>query len=214
MPAAGLGEQVMALELDILGKPYPREPINARLNRLETQVFPNQKPMTDMPLPQRVQRLLSIYPMTSQQISQKTKSKSSDPDLDTMAGATPQTTQQKSGGGLGKIISSLGNLITGGGTGGFPTSNTYVTDPRTGMMIDTISGNIIDPATGTVIGNRGGSMYSPGYSTGLGSMNSFGSFNNGMSPFGSPYMGSPYGYGGGSGLRFGFGGGRMGGMWP
>jgi hypothetical protein len=212
MSSAGLGEQVMALELDILGKPYPREPMAARLNRLEAQVFPQQKPMTEMPLPQRVQRLLSIYPMSPQQISQKTKPKGSDSDyVDTVTGTTAQSAQKS--GGLSKIISSLSNMITGGSTGGFPTSNTYVTDPRTGMMIDTISGNIIDPATGTVIGNRGGTQYSPGYSSGLGSMNSFGNFNNGFSPFGSPYMGgNPYGYGGGSGVRFGLGSGR--GMWP
>jgi hypothetical protein len=211
----GLSQQITALELDILGKTYAREPMGARLNRLEAQAFPQQKPMTEMALPQRVQRLLAIDPLSPQQISQKSKPRNPDADLpDTTAGATAQTTPQKSG-GLGKIISSIGNFITGGSTGGFPSGSTYVTDPRTGMMIDTISGNIIDPSTGTVIGNRGGSMYSPGYSTGLGSMGSFGNFNNGFSPFGSPYAGSPYGYGGGgSGLRFGLGGGRMGGMWP
>jgi hypothetical protein len=36
----------------------------------------------------------------------------------------------------------------------------------------------------------------------------FGSFGNGFSPWGNSYGGM------GSGMRFGLGGGRMGGMWP
>jgi hypothetical protein len=212
----GLAEQVTALELDILGRAYPRDPMDARLNRLEAQTFPREKPRTDMPLPDRVNRLLAVYPQSPQQISQRTRTQVPDFDqIDATTGAiTPssQQTQQKSG-GLGKIINSIGNFISGGSMGG-PSSSTYITDPRTGMMIDTISGNIIDPNTGQVIGNRGGSMYSPGYSSGLGTTGGFGTFNNGFSPFGSSYMGGPYGSGYGSGLRFGFGGGRMGGMWP
>jgi hypothetical protein len=222
----GLNQEVTALELEIFGKSYARDPLPARLNRLETTVFPHQPPSTSQPLPDRVQHLLAVIPLSGQQISQKTRTRSTiDPDYpDTVSStSTQQPSQQKSPGGLSKIISSLGNLISGGPMGGFSSGNTYYTDPRTGMMVDRISGNIIDPSTGTVIGNNGGSMYSPGYSTGystgyppgLGSFGSFGNFNNGFSPFGSPYVGNPYGYG--SGLRFGIGGGglgRMGGMWP
>jgi len=224
--AMGLNQQVTALELEIFGKSYARDPLPARLNRLESTVFPHQQPSTNQPLPDRVQHLLAVIPLSGQQMSQKTRTRSTiDPDYpDTISSTnTQQPSQQKSAGGLSKIISSLGNLITGGPMGGFSSGNTYYTDPRTGMMVDRISGNIIDPSTGTVIGNSGGSMYSPGYSagystgypSGLGSFGSFGNFNNGFSPFGSPYVGNPYGYG--SGLRFGIGGGglgRMGGMWP
>jgi hypothetical protein len=217
----GLNQKVTALELEILGKSYARETLPARLNRLESTVFPKQAPSTGQPLPDRVDHLLAVVPLSSPQMSRKTHS-SNDDDLDfpdTMGSTNNQMaqsgTQQKSSGGLSKIISSLGNMISGGSMGGFSSGGTYMTDPRTGMMIDKISGNIIDPNTGTVIGNTGGSMYNQGYGSpyGLGSMNSFGSFNNGFSPFGSPMMGSPLG-GYGSGMRFGFGGGRMGGMWP
>jgi hypothetical protein len=105
-------------------------------------------------------------------------------------------------------------MLGGGGYGsGYGMSGNLMTDPQTGLLMDPNSGNLIDPSSGMVIGRRvvqpnygynpyGGSMGGMG---GMGGMNSFG---NGFSPYGSSFGG------GGSGMRFGVGGGRVGGMWP
>ena len=86
-------------------------------------------------------------------------------------------------------------------------AGTLIPDPQTGLLLDRVSGNLIDPATGVVVGQR----MVPGMAT-PNQIGGFGSFSNGFSPFGS----TPYGYGSGTGMRFGFGGiGRYGGgMWP
>jgi hypothetical protein len=211
----GVSQQITALEMEIFGKIYAKDSLQVRLSRLEKDVFPGQKTFDDQDVPKRVQRLVAAFPLNGGQNS--VARRSSDDDLADDLNALNGGPQAKGGGGLGKIISSISNYLSGGGSvGGFPTTGTYVTDPQTGMMIDQVSGNIIDPSTGTVIGNRGSNA------GGLGNYGSYGSFNNGFSPFGTPMGGNynPYGggsggYGTGSGMHFGFGGGRMGGgMWP
>ena len=210
----GLDQQVAALEREIFGKTYGHDPLAARLNRLETTVFSQKKPSVDLPLPDRVKNLLAVIPISQKNLPGHKHVNSDGDDLDLAdsntgygstygAGQTPH--------GLSKIINSLSSMMGAGSmTGGYPVQNgSYVTDPKTGFIVDTISGNEINPATGTVVGH-----VAPSYGSGLGSYNSFGSFGNGFSPFGSPSMGSPYGGGMGSGLRFGVGGagGRYGGF--
>jgi len=218
--ALGIGQQVTALEMEIFGKIYAKDPLTVRLSRLEKDIFPGQKSFDDQDIQVRVRNLVAAYPLNGSQnnVARRTSDDDLMDDINSLNGGG----QGRGGGGLGKIISSISNYLSGGGSvGGFPSSGTYVTDPQTGMMIDQVSGNIIDPSTGTVIGNRGSNV------GGLGTYGSYGSFNNGFSPLGSPMpmggMGSPMGgygynpYGGGygSGVHFGFGGGRMGGgMWP
>jgi hypothetical protein len=208
----GIGQQVTALEMEIFGKIYAKDSLNVRLTRLEKDIFPGQKTYEDQDVPKRVQRLVAAYPLNGGQNQQVARRNSDDDLMDDLNGVS----QGKGGSGLGKIISSISNYLSGGGSaGGYASSGTYITDPQTGMMIDQVSGNIIDPSTGTVIGNRGSNL------GGLGTYGTTNSFNNGFSPFGSPMGGmggygySPYGSGYGSGVHFGFGGGgRMGGMWP
>jgi hypothetical protein len=214
----GLNQQVSALESEIFGKTYPHDILPARLNRLEATVFPQEKPAVDKSLPERVSRLLAQVPISNHASNRTAKSGRTD-DLGDLAGLPPQ---QKSSGGLGKLINSLGNLVTGGGAyGGYPVrSGPVVTDPQTGMLYDPYTGNIIDPNTGQVIGRKagtyGGSVYGGMGGVGMPIYNNFG-FNNGFSPYGTPYN-PPYGYNpglGGGAVRFGFGGlggGRS--MWP
>ncbi len=204
----GLDQQVGALEREIFGKTYARDPLAARLNRLEASVFPQKKPSVDLPLPDRVKNLLAVIPISQKNLPGH---KRADDDTDLSDSYPSGGSTQSSRGGLGKIISSLSNMMGSNNmTGGYPVqSGNYMTDPRTGFLIDTVTGNEINPATGAVVGH-----VAPSYGSGLGNYNSFGSFGNGFSPFGSPY-GSPYGGGMGgmgSGMRFGFGGGRFGGF--
>lgn len=208
--ALGLKQQVDALETEIFGKTFLRDPLPARLSRLETTVFPQEKPAAEKALPERVSRLLSVIPLSpaSSRSPQVAQRQSPDDfaidDFGDPAAAQPQ--QPRGGSGLSKIINSIGGLLSGGMVGGFPLAGgNYVTDPQTGLLFDPVSGNLVDPMTGAVIGQRLGSGMGAG---------SFGSFSNGFSPFGAMPYGT--GIGGGTGLRFGFGGiGRYGyGMWP
>ena len=216
--AMGLNQQVAALETEIFGKTYVRDPLPARLNRLESTVFPQEKPAADKALPERVTRLLSVIPLSRQpnsgrSIAQGQRSRSVDPDFadfddlgNTPQAAPPQAAPPRASSGLSKIINSIGNFLTGGFVGGYPmNSGNMITDPQTGLWYDTVTGNLVDPVTGVVVGQRGTAGMMPGMG--------FGSFSNGFAPFGS----MPYGIGSGTGVRFGFGGiGRygMGGMWP
>jgi hypothetical protein len=213
----GLDQQVAALEREIFGKTYAHDPLPARLNRLEASVFPQKKASVDLPLPDRVKNLLAVIPISQKNMPGHKRADMSDDDSDYSEGNSVAT-NQSSRGGLSKIISSLSSMMGGGNmTGGYPVQNgTYMTDPKTGFLIDTVTGNEINPSTGQVVGH-----VAPSYGSGLGSYNSFGSFGNGFSPFGSPYApyGSPYGGGMGGGMgsgmggmRFGLGGGRFGGF--
>jgi hypothetical protein len=211
----GLTQQVTAMELELLGRAYVHDTLPARVTRLETTLFPKQQPSTDQSLPQRVQKLLAYIPVAGGD------------DLSSLPTAIAQqqaNSSQKSG--LSNIISKLGNMMGGGnnGVGGYSSAGNYVIDPQTGMMIDRNTGNIINPNTGQVISSgsasAGGSYYMPSMgmsnmgmsNMGMGSFGGMGGFNNGFSPMGTPYgYGSPYG--GGTGMRFGLGGGRVG-MWP
>lgn len=202
----GLNQQVSALEREIFGKMFSKEPLPARLTRLESTVFPEQPPAADIPLPQRVKRLISVVPISNDmQISQSGNSnRSADPDFGNMpdpySSQVPQTAPQRQGGGLGKIINSIGNMLGGGGyTNGY-TRGALVTDPQTGLLFDQMSGNLIDPLTGAIVGQRVSPMYGSGFS----------GFNSGFSPYGTSGFGSSSGFGG---LRFGFGSGG-GGFYP
>ncbi len=208
----GLNQQVSALEQEIFGRTYPRESLPARLSRLEGTVFPQQKPSADKPLPDRVNRLISVVPLSgggqpARAIAQHPpRAGKGDPDFGDLddLGAMPQPGQPRATSGLGKIINSISGFLTGG----YPAApGTMTTDPQTGLWVDSRTGNLIDPITGAVVGQR---MVSPGLGSGM--MGGFGTFNNGFSPYGA----MPYGTGYGTGMRFGFGGiGRYGfGMWP
>lgn len=212
----GLNQQVGALEQEIWGRTYVRDPLPSRLSRLESTVFPKEKPATDKSLPERVSRLLSVVPLSPAGASQRSiaqtggRQRTGDPDfddLDDMVGG--QTGQNRSaGGGLSKIINSIGSLLTGGYTGGYPMApGGMITDPQTGLWLDPRTGSLIDPVTGAVVGQR---AVQPGVGS---TMNGFGSFSNGFAPYGT----APYGTGYGTGMHFGFGGiGRYGygGLWP
>jgi len=206
----GLNQQVSALEMEIFGKANVKDPLPARLTRLEETVFPQEKASQGKALPDRVNRLLAVIPISGQSKNRKVANR----DLDDLsADGMPATAPQRQG--LGKIMNSLGNMLGGGYSGGYPVRGGLVTDPATGLLFDPTTGNLIDPTSGAVIGRRVvqpnyGSAYSP-----YGSMNSF---SNGFSPFGSspygtmsPYNSSGIGIGGG-GMRFGVG--RPMGMWP
>lgn len=214
----GLNQQVSALEQEVLNKTYLKDPLPVRVERLETNIIPKDKATwQDKPLPDRVSHLISIIPISAPSMvrNQRVAQGPSDMDPDfpemssAQAGAKPAP--QRTGGGLSKIMNSLGNMFGGGGYGtgystGFGTSGTMVTDPQTGLMMDPTTGNLIDPSSGMVIGRRVVQPSYGGYNQyGMG-MGGFNSFNNGFSPYGG---GSSFGIGTG-GVRFG----RMGGMWP
>ena len=205
----GLSQQVLALEHEIFAKGYEHDPLPARLNRLETTVFPGQKPNTEMSLPQRVQILLAKVPIPQQELQALAKTYQIEPDnslADNSNNDPNLQSIQKSRGNLSKIINSLGGMLGGGMAGGYPTNGgNYVLAPNTGMLVDPNTGYMINPNTGTAYGAQ------RNYQTnGYGSGNyGFNSFTPSMSPFG----GSPYGMGGigpGFGSGFGFGGGGMG----
>jgi hypothetical protein len=204
----GLSQQVNALEIEIFGKASGGD-LRTRLGRLEEAVFPKEKPSDDKPLPDRVARLVSVIPISTQNGNRRVANRPSDmDDLSNMPQAAPQRQ-----GGLSKIINSMGRMMGGGYAGGFPVTGAYATDPATGLLIDS-SGNLIDPNTGMVIGRR---VVQPNY--GYSPYGGINSFQNGMSPYGMGGYGSGFGTGsgfgiGGGGLRMGIGGGRPTGMWP
>jgi hypothetical protein len=201
--AMGLSQQVALLENEIFNRSYTSDPIPMRLDRLEATVFPGTKRASDMPLPQRVQRLNSAVAV----------SQPGTPSMPQVAQGVPQTAPdyqdagmppvapQRGQSGLGKIINGLGNLLMGAPmyNGAYPTGSNLVQDPTTGLLIDRMTGNMIDPTTGVVVRQGVGVPI-----TGGGAYGAYNGFNNGLSPIGAPYgMG---GYGMGSGMRFGFGG--------
>jgi hypothetical protein len=211
----GLNQQVTALEQEVLNKTYLKDPLPTRVNRLEENIIPKDKvTWQDKPLPDRVSHLVSIIPISAPSVVKNQRVAQSpdvDPDFPEMAGAAnmPKPAPQRTG-GLSKIMNSLGNMF-GGGNGygtGYGMSGNLMTDPQTGLLMDPNSGNLIDPSSGMVIGRR---VVQPNYGMGMGGMGGMGgmnSFGNGFSPYGSSYGGM------GSGMRFGVGGGRVGGMWP
>jgi hypothetical protein len=195
-PAIGLNDQVGALEHEIFGRSF-RDPLPARLNRLESTVFPQEKPAVDKSLPERVSRLLGVIPLSRQprQVAQNRQPDDLDQDLDDLGAPAPRPAPPRSS-GLSKIINSISGLLSGGYPMGG--SGALTTDPQTGLLYDGLTGHLIDPVTGVVVGQR----LNPGAGMGSG----FGSFGSGFSPYGA----TPYGMGSGSSMRFGFGG--MGGL--
>lgn len=213
IPGLGLNQKVALMEQEVFGKTY-KEPILERIDRLEKTLFPQERIQSDRALPDRVERLSKVIQISptgrSPQVAQRSRSMD-DFDDDDLSTAGRNTGQPRGGSGLGKIINSIGNLLTGGFVGGYPMQSAgVITDPRTGLLFDTMTGNLIDPATGMVVGQRA----VRGYGTGLGGFNSF---NNGFAPYGygsGMRYGAP-GFGMGmGGMRFGTGGFGMGGMWP
>ncbi|MBS2002664.1 MAG: hypothetical protein U0103_26480 [Candidatus Obscuribacterales bacterium] len=215
----GLNQQVTALEQEVLNKTYTKDPLPVRVDRLETNIIPKDKvTWQGKPLPDRVSHLVSIIPISApSMVKNQRVAQSPDADIDpdfpdmASAGNMPKPAPQRSG-GLSKIMNSLGNML-GGGSGfstGYGMSGNLMTDPQTGLLMDPNSGNLIDPTSGMVIGRR---VVQPNYGYnpyGMGGMGGMGmnGFGNGFSPYGSSY-----GIGG-SGIRMGIGGGRVGGMWP
>jgi hypothetical protein len=159
----GLSQQVAAMEQEILGKAYTKEPLAPRLSRLEAQIFPGDKSLESKPLPERVNKLLSQVPISNTstvpaaappRVAQRGKNKdllNDDDDLDEMdlPGIAPQR-------GLGKVMNQLGQMFNQTNfVGGFPVAGgNLITDPSTGMLLDRTTGNLIDPSTGQVIGRR------------------------------------------------------------
>ncbi|MBX9669279.1 MAG: hypothetical protein K2X93_16765 [Candidatus Obscuribacterales bacterium] len=221
----GLTVQLDALEGQVFGKSYSQEGLIQRLERLETTVFPGDRSAKSRTPAERIARLAGVVPIginPTQNISRNQpmdQDGDGSPDYDNSQIAQQQQLPQaqRSRGGLGKIINSLGNFLGGGmsvGSYGMPTGN-LVTDPQTGMLVDQYSGNLINPSTGQVVGRKAGFGYQspiPNYGV---------NFNNGFSsPYTNPMYSNPaYGIGG-SGLRFGSGMGGIGGvrfgggMWP
>lgn len=221
--AMGLNQQVTALEQEVLNKTYSKDPLPVRVDRLETNIIPKEKAVwQEKPLPDRVSHLVSIIPISAPSVVKNQRvAQGVDPDFPEMSSAANglKPAPQRSG-GLSKIMNSLGNMLGGGGYGsgystGYGMSGNLITDPQTGFMMDPSTGNLIDPTSGMVIGRRVvqqsyGNSYSGMGMGGMG-MGGMNSFNNGYSPYG---MGNSNSFGiGGSGMRFGVGGGRLGGMW-
>lgn len=210
----GLNTQVTLMENEVFNKTFPKDPLPTRLHRLEQALYPQEKPWTDRSLPERVNRLaavVQISPAGGAAAPRVAQSPQPAPNFNDDDGYPPTapSRQRKGNGGLGKIINSIGNLIGGGFVGGYPVqSGNVVTDPRTGLLMDTVTGNLIDPATGMVIGQRSVQRYGTGFGSGVGtfgngfSTGGFGIGTGGMR-FGTGGMGMPMG-------GYGFGGG----MWP
>lgn len=206
----GLSQQVALLEREVFKKTYANETIPARLNRLETTVFPQDKPSMDKALPDRMSRLLAAVPVSQAAMppqQAKRPKPQRDPDFgdlgDDDGGMPPMAPQRAGGGGLSKIINGLGSMLSGGMVGGYTAApGTLVTDPQTGFLYDQYTGTLIDPMTGAVVGRR-----QVGYGGAPVGGTGFGGFNSGFSPM------SPYGMQG-SGMRFGFGSGGVGLGWP
>lgn len=210
----GLNSQVTLMENEVFSKTFPKDPLPTRLHRLEQSLFPAEKPWTDKSLPERVNRLAGVIQVSpgsaqgSPRVAQSPQPAPSFNDDDGYPPTAPSMRQRKNG-GLGRIINSIGNLIGGGFVGGYPMqSGNVVTDPRTGLLLDTVTGNLIDPATGMVVSQRPVQRYGTGYGSGVGT------FGNGFSTggFGIGTGGVRFG-GGGMGMPMG-GYGFGGGMWP
>ncbi|MDZ4833594.1 MAG: hypothetical protein SGJ27_07415 [Candidatus Melainabacteria bacterium] len=224
--SSGFAVQLDALETQVFGKTY-QDGLAPRIERLETTVFPGEKSKPRTPA-ERISRLTQVIPISgspSPSISQNPMAGGQDLDGDGQVdmqqipadqSSIAQQQPQKRGGGLGRIMNSLGSFLGGGmSVGSYPMQSgggNLVTDPQTGMLLDQFSGNLINPTTGAVVGRKSGMGYAtpmPNYGVG--------SFNNGFSSpsYGNSMYSNP-GYGiGGSGVRFGTGGVRFGGgMWP
>lgn len=210
----GLSQQVTALEHEVFHKTYEHDPLPARLNRLETTVFPDQKPAVDKPLPQRVDTLLAKVPISQKELQNlallngiDTKGgfdQTTNNNLANNGNSNSTNTANKQPSGLGKLMNSIGNMLSGGMQGGYAMNGGhYVVDPKTGMLIDPNTGVLVNPNTGTVYSAP---PYNPGYSPYGYGMNPYGMGMGGfgMSPFGGYGM-SPFGFGGGGmGMGFGF----------
>ena len=165
----------------------------------------------DKPLPDRVQNLIAKVPISQNELRSLALENGIDPGSnpsqsiqrgDNPANGNANNMAAKQPSGIGKLMNSLGNMLSGSGmSGSYPMAGgNYVVDPRTGMLINPATGTVINPNTGTVYGAQPYTASPYGMSPyGMGGMSGFG-----MSPFGM----SPYGMGMGSG--FGFGGGGMG----
>lgn len=196
-PRAGLNQQLDALEKQILGKTFSKDGMPTRLDRLEKTVFPQQQNLSQLSLPERVSRLLSVVPpgqpQGQPQAQQQIANRMDDDDLDDdgNGGAIPTAPQRK--GGLGKVLNSLGNMFGGMPVGSYTVnSGNMVADPS-GYWLDRNTGNLINPATGAVVGSRTGTgmstvMPNYGYRT-MGS--GFTPYTTGY-PATSPYVTSPY----------------------
>jgi hypothetical protein len=204
-------DQVGALEQAVFGKVSSKDALTVRIAKLEQQLLPTDAEAGKKPLPDRVNKLMSVMNMTpesiqAQKVAQNKGNNDDDfSDLDAMmnsanmanGGLTVQK-QTKGGGGLGKLLGAIGDILTGGNmmNGGYygTSAGSFVLDPQSGFLINQTTGMVVDPNTGAVIQQR----LVPSGGTGIGS---FGSFGSGLSPYG----GTPYGLGSGSGLQFGFG---------
>ncbi|MBY0358981.1 MAG: hypothetical protein K2W82_13340 [Candidatus Obscuribacterales bacterium] len=202
--AVGMNQQLALLEKEVFRKTYSNETIPARLNRLESTVFPSDKTAADKALPDRVSRLVTAVPISQANNMEKPKPRRDPdfPDMDDMDLGGIPVAPQRTQGGLSKIINGLGNMLGGGGsytTGGYAGGpGTLVNDPATGMLYDQYTGTLIDPMTGAVVGRRSTTSQTYG---------GFGSGFSQVSPYGMGGSGMGFGFGG-SGIRFGSG------MWP
>lgn len=190
----GLNQQLDALEKQILGKTYSKDGMPARLDRLEKTVFPQQANLSQVSLPERVSRLLSVVPAAQQQPQpQQRIANKMDDDLDDDGNGIPSAPSRR--GGLGKVLNSLGNMVGGFGVGSYTVSgNSMVTDPSTGYLYDQATGNLIDPASGAVVGRKstGIPVAVPTPTYGYRPLNSgFVPYTTGY-PTTSPYVTSPY----------------------
>lgn len=230
-PQLGVSQKLALLEREVFKKTYDKETILNRLNRLETTVFPQDKPASDRSLPERMGRLLAAVPISPNAATAaadpppapKRKRDPDFPDLDFGPSNLSSANQAPRGqGGLSKIINGLGGALSGGYSGTYSgnyaaTPGTLITDPQTGLLYDQYTGTYIDPMTGAVVSRRATSGY--GGMGNMGTMNgygypAYGGFNSGFSP--SPFgrmgvggmggMGSGmgFGFGSGSGMRIGF----------
>lgn len=198
----GLNQQVDLLESQIFGRSFANNSLPERVARLEKTVFPNSRVNSRASLPSRVSKLVSVVPINSANLISNAQRAPQAPYTQPQT----QNNQVRRPSGLSKVLSAMGNFVTGGfNVGSYPMAGNLITDPQTGMYLDRTTGNLIDPHTGMVVGRRGLNGYNnltPGY----GYQNR--SFNNGFSP-------SMNSYGiGGTGIRFGTGFGGVGGMWP
>lgn len=191
----GLNQQLDALEKQILGKTFSKEGMPNRLDRLEKTVFPQQQNLSQMSLPERVSRLLSVVPAATQgqpqNPQQQIANRMDDDDLDDDGNGIPTAPQRK--GGLGKVLNSLGNMFGNMPVGSYTvTGGNMVADPS-GYWLDRNTGNLINPATGAVVGSRTTTgmttaMPSYGYRT---MTQGFSPYTTGY-PSASPYVTSPY----------------------
>lgn len=204
-PGVGVSQQISMLEKEVFQKTYSSETLLNRINRLETTVFPQDKPQADKSLPDRVSRLVAAVPLSqgSMPPTAPPKRQRKDPDFPDLDFNGPSQ-MSKGPSGLSKIINGLGSALGGGYTGSYNVApGTLVNDPQTGLLYDQYTGTLIDPMTGAVVGRR--SVQTNGFGN-----TGYGGFNSGFSPM-SPFGGM----GGGSGMQFGFGGGGMRfGGWP